>query len=192
MNKAKPTIQIRAKGKHLKLLPAAEVEAPAPVTEPTAADEAKKKPSLPANLKIFQHWPEMFDLENPKPLPVGIVIMLVNDAAAKNLPVTAKAISSGIKKYISRPEYHAAVIAGDVRYALDGTTTPITEAQRNYARNELAKLTLSPDEYQERAREKKRAARRRHRANRKAREQQAAIDSILEHHSDTLKALADR
>lgn len=171
------TIQIRTKGKRLKLsTPEEEKPAPVPEAEPVPQEQprARRRRKPKAALTLIEHWPELLDLNAPKPLATGILIMLVNDAAARNLPLTLPQITIGLKQYLTRPEYHAAVMAGDVRYAPDGTTTPVTDKHRIYAKSELDRLSMTPEEWQERLKQKKRDQRSLYRARRRARERAAA------------------
>ncbi|EJA5987828.1 ProQ/FinO family protein [Salmonella enterica] len=80
-------------------------------------------------------WPALFDLDNPKPLKVGVLNDLTEDITARGLSVGMGALKATLGIYTRRIRYQKALAAGGARYDLTGQpcgeVTP--EQQQNAA-----------------------------------------------------------
>ncbi|ENZ9957605.1 ProQ/FINO family protein [Salmonella enterica] len=107
-----------------------------PTIEPQQAKQAKQQPTQervrPEGMtrrqwKNFKHmrrvlalWPELFNLDNPKPLKVGVLDDLMQDISARNLTIGAGVLKAAIASYTRRIRYQKALAAGGARYNLNG------------------------------------------------------------------------
>ncbi|ECQ8981245.1 proQ/FINO family protein [Salmonella enterica subsp. enterica] len=74
-------------------------------------------------------WPALFDLDNPKPLKVGIIDDLMQDISARNLTIGTGVLKDAIASYTRRIRYQKALAAGGAHYDLNGEVT--AEQQNN-------------------------------------------------------------
>ncbi|ECI2309808.1 proQ/FINO family protein [Salmonella enterica subsp. enterica serovar Infantis] len=124
-----------------------------PTSEP---QQAKQKPAQervrPEGMnrrqwKNFKHmrrvlalWPELFNLDNPKPLRVGVLDDLMQDISARNLTIGAGVLKAAIASYTRRIRYQKALAAGGARYDLNGEPCgEITPEQQQEAADALKK-----------------------------------------------------
>ena len=70
--------------------------------------------------KLAEHWPKGFTLAGVRPLSIGIQEALINDAKARELPITDSQIRYCLSAYTKRPTYMKALAAGGPRYDLNG------------------------------------------------------------------------
>lgn len=70
--------------------------------------------------RILAFWPELFNLDNPKPLKVGVLDDIQRDIAARGLVIGAGALKAAIASYTRRIRYKKAIVAGGARYDLNG------------------------------------------------------------------------
>lgn len=127
-----------------------------PTSETQQAKQAKQKPAQervrPEGMncrqwKNFKHmrrvlalWPELFDLDNPKPLKVGVLYDLMQDIIARNLTIGAGVLKAAIASYTRRIRYQKALAAGGARYDLNGQPCgEITPEQQQEAADTLKK-----------------------------------------------------
>lgn len=70
--------------------------------------------------RVLAFWPELFDLDNPKPLKVGVLNDLMQDISARNLAIGAGVLRGVLASYTRRIRYQKALAAGGARYDLNG------------------------------------------------------------------------
>ncbi|EII7445972.1 ProQ/FinO family protein [Salmonella enterica subsp. enterica serovar Newport] len=70
--------------------------------------------------RVLAFWPELFDLDNPKPLKTGVLNDLMQDIAARDLTIGAGALKAALASYTRRIRYKKAIAAGGARYDLNG------------------------------------------------------------------------
>ena len=121
--------------------PVAPPSAPAvPAKKRTPAAPAKKPMTdariaarVAALARIRELAPLLFDLDNPRPLKIGIHLDLI----AQGIP--AGAVRDAMAWWAGQPGYRRALAAGGARYGLDGVELGVvTEEQQ---RMELASMT---------------------------------------------------
>ncbi|EAV6897580.1 hypothetical protein FA598_24650 [Salmonella enterica] len=107
-----------------------------PTSEPQQAKQVKQQPAQERvrpkgmtrrqwkNIKkmrrVLAFWPELFDLDNPKPLKVGVLDDLMQDISARNLAIGAGVLRGVLASYTRRIRYQKALAAGGARYDLNG------------------------------------------------------------------------
>ncbi|ELH5514492.1 ProQ/FinO family protein [Salmonella enterica] len=133
-----------------------------PTSEPQQAKQAKQQPAQervrPEGMnrrqwKNFKHmrrvlalWPELFNLDNPKPLRVGVLDDLMQDISARNLTIGAGVLKAAIASYTRRIRYQKALAAGGARYDLNGQPCgEITPEQQQEAADALKKAKDKPE-----------------------------------------------
>ncbi|MGU9760304.1 ProQ/FINO family protein [Serratia marcescens] len=85
------------------------------------------------------HYPQVFNRQEVKPLKMGIGDDMRADAAARQLPLTAKHIARALASLSQTPRYLRAIAAGGPRYDLRGQPCgEVTPEQQEYARSLLA------------------------------------------------------
>lgn len=90
--------------------------------------------------RVLALWPELFDLDNPKPLKVGVLDDLMQDISARNLTIGAGVLKAAIASYTRRIRYRKALAAGGVRHDLNGQPCgEITPEQQQEATDALKK-----------------------------------------------------
>lgn len=103
---------------------------------PTQEDNQQRKREAKALLEGF--WPLAFSFSAPKPLKVGILDEMVNDAAARGLPFDHTLLKEAVKQYTLRYVYQRALAKGKVRYGLQGEESgTVTEEQKARAVDDL-------------------------------------------------------
>ncbi|MEN3262563.1 ProQ/FinO family protein [Sodalis endosymbiont of Spalangia cameroni] len=131
-------------------------KAPKPVKEPKpkqpppkplsreeriARNRAKKlRQGQDAIASLVAHWPQLFSLEQPKPLKIGIAADIYKDIKARELELTRAKASAALMFYTQTPAYQQAVHAGGSRFDLGGQPCgEITEEQQAHALKQLEK-----------------------------------------------------
>ncbi|EAU4679990.1 proQ/FINO family protein [Salmonella enterica] len=90
--------------------------------------------------RVLALWPELFNLDNPKPLRVGVLDDLMQDISARNLTIGAGVLKAAITSYTRRIRYKKALAAGGARYDLNGQPCgEITPEQQQEAADALKK-----------------------------------------------------
>ncbi|ECA2717289.1 proQ/FINO family protein [Salmonella enterica subsp. enterica serovar Braenderup] len=91
--------------------------------------------------RVLELWPELFDLDNPKPLKVGVLDDLMQDISNRNLTIGAGVLKAAIASYTRRIRYQKALAAGGARYDLNGQPYgEVTPEQQQKAADALKKL----------------------------------------------------
>ncbi|EKQ0890735.1 ProQ/FinO family protein [Salmonella enterica] len=134
-----------------------------PTSEPQQAKQVKQQPAQERvrpegmnrrqwkNVKnmrrVLAFWPELFDLNNPKPLKVGILDDLMQDISARNLTIGAGVLKAAIASYTRRIRYQKALAAGGMRYDLNGQSCgEITPEQQQEASDALKEVKVQRHE----------------------------------------------
>ncbi|ECC3466263.1 proQ/FINO family protein [Salmonella enterica subsp. enterica] len=90
--------------------------------------------------RVLAFWPALFNLDNPKPLRVGVLDDLMQDINARNLTIGAGVLKAAIASYTRRIRYQKALAAGGARYDLNGEPCgEITPEQQQEAADALKK-----------------------------------------------------
>ncbi|HIG9579601.1 TPA: ProQ/FINO family protein [Escherichia coli] len=71
-------------------------------------------------IRLAEMWPDLFSLESPKPLKVGIFDDLMQDLAVRGLAFGPGALRATLASYAQCPRYYRALMAGGARYDLKG------------------------------------------------------------------------
>lgn len=96
--------------------------------------------------RVLALWPELFDLDNPKPLRVGVLDDLMQDISARNLTIGAGVLKAAIASYTRRIRYQKALAAGGARYDLNGQPCgEVTPEQQQEAADALKKAKDKPE-----------------------------------------------
>ncbi|ENX5274726.1 ProQ/FINO family protein [Salmonella enterica] len=96
--------------------------------------------------RVLAFWPELFNLDNPKPLRVGVLDDLMQDISARNLTIGAGVLKAAIASYTRRIRYQKALAAGGARYDLNGQPCgEITPEQQQEAADALKKAKDKPE-----------------------------------------------
>lgn len=96
--------------------------------------------------RVLALWPELFNLDNPKPLKVGVLDDLMQDINARNLTIGAGVLKAAIASYTRRIRYQKALAAGGARYDLNGQPCgEITPEQQQEAADALKKAKDKPE-----------------------------------------------
>lgn len=74
---------------------------------------------------LIEKHPDIFNLKQPKPLAIGI-----NDQLGDMYNVSVELRSYFLRWWCKRYQYFKALRDGDLRYNLDGTTTPLEESHK--------------------------------------------------------------
>lgn len=90
--------------------------------------------------RVLAFWPELFSLDNPKPLKTGVLNDLMQDMAARNLTIGAGVLKAAIASYTRRVRYKKALAAGGARYDLNGQPCgEVTTEQQQEAADDIKK-----------------------------------------------------
>ncbi|ECC6922321.1 proQ/FINO family protein [Salmonella enterica] len=90
--------------------------------------------------RILAFWPELFNLEEPKPLKVGVLDDIQRDIAARGLVIGAGVLKVAIASYTRRIRYKKVIAAGGSRYDLNGQRCgEITPEQQREAADDINK-----------------------------------------------------
>ncbi|MDJ3783286.1 ProQ/FinO family protein [Salmonella enterica] len=88
--------------------------------------------------RVLAFWPELFNLDNPKPLKTGVLNDIQRDIVARNLTIGAGVLKSAIASYTRRIRYKKAIAAGGVRYDLNGKPCgEVTPEQQQEAADDI-------------------------------------------------------
>jgi ProP effector len=131
-------------------------KAPKPVKEPKpkqvppkplsreeriAKKRAKKlQQGQEAIASLITHWPQLFSLDHPKPLKIGIAEDILKDIKLRELDLTRSKVSSALMFYTQTLAYQEAVLSGGSRFDLNGQPCDeITPEQQTHASKQLEK-----------------------------------------------------
>ncbi|HIB1388570.1 TPA: ProQ/FINO family protein [Salmonella enterica subsp. enterica serovar Muenchen] len=90
--------------------------------------------------RVLAFWPELFSLDNPKPLKVGVLDDIQRDIAARSLTIDAGVLKAAIASYTRRIRYRKAIAAGGARYDLSGQPCgEVTPEQQQEAADDIKK-----------------------------------------------------
>ncbi|EBQ4836475.1 proQ/FINO family protein [Salmonella enterica subsp. arizonae] len=90
--------------------------------------------------RVLAFWPELFNLDEPKPLKVGVLDDIQRDIVARGLVIGAGVLKAAIASYTRRIRYKKALAAGGVRYDLNGQPCgEITPEQQQEAADDINK-----------------------------------------------------
>ncbi|ECG2981514.1 proQ/FINO family protein [Salmonella enterica subsp. enterica serovar Derby] len=88
--------------------------------------------------RVLAFWPELFNLDEPKPLKVGVLDDIQRDIAARDLTIGAGVLKAAIASYTRRIRYKKAIAAGGARYDLNGKPCgEITPEQQQTAADDI-------------------------------------------------------
>ncbi len=88
--------------------------------------------------RVLALWPELFDLDNPKPLKVGVLDDIQQDIAARGLTIGAGVLKAAIASYTRRIRYKKTIAAGGARYDLNGQPCgEVTPEQQQTAADDI-------------------------------------------------------
>ncbi|WP_241613873.1 ProQ/FINO family protein [Rosenbergiella epipactidis] len=103
--------------------------------------EAKKQKQREAKALLEGFWGQAFKFSQPKPLKVGILEDMVEDAKARNLPFDLEIIKAALKLYVHRYLYQKAVRKSSERIGLNGQPAgEVTDEQKAYAKTQTKNL----------------------------------------------------
>jgi sRNA-binding protein len=95
--------------------------------------ESTKANILRLQAQLTERWPELFNLQKPLPLAIGI-----REALVETLPdFTEKTISRFLASWCKRPRYLAALTANSNRFGLTGAQGTVTLEQATLAAERL-------------------------------------------------------
>lgn len=87
--------------------------------------------------QLSQDYPDLFKKGQATPLAVGFRNQLIDRYKDK---FSADQIQVFCRFWVHRQAYYRAMIEGDFRFNLDGTTEPILDAHKAHSQEQLAKL----------------------------------------------------
>lgn len=88
--------------------------------------------------KLSEYWPELFNINNPKPLKLNIMQDIAKDIEVRGIDMGLGSVRTGLNTYTSHARYILCVAAGGVRYDLNGepcgevTETAIKHAKERF------------------------------------------------------------
>ncbi|ENM0557949.1 ProQ/FinO family protein [Salmonella enterica] len=99
--------------------------------------------------RVLAFWPELFDLDNPKPLKVGVLDDLMQDISARNLTIGTGVLKAAIASYTRRIRYQKALAAGGARYDLNGQPCGEVTPEQQQTQQEAADALRKAKDKQE-------------------------------------------
>ncbi|WP_119393365.1 ProQ/FINO family protein [Salinibius halmophilus] len=153
--------------------PAKQDAAPENDAQAKAAEQAKREKNRKANLAAMQllldAYPEVFTLENARPLKVGI-----HEALAEDGKLSKTKIRRALATYVRQTAYLKALVEGAERVDLQGQAGGAVSAdEASHAQEELAKRQARRKPQQNRRKPMNKGPRRNSNAGGKAKHQQA-------------------
>lgn len=148
------TLSIKRKPKGLYSAPEKPTEATASTPEQAAAKPAKDAPAKAQAAKskktakarsrkikrLSEHWPELFNREQPKPLKVGILHDAIADIEARGIQFGTGSLKAALAGYTQSASYLRALSSGGHRYDLTGQPAgEVTPEQQTIAAATLEK-----------------------------------------------------
>lgn len=90
--------------------------------------------------RLISYWPELFSLENPRPMAVGIYDVLVADIDSRQLPGKGSMLHA-LHRYACHRKYLQSLVAGGQRYDLNGNPCgEVTPDDQKYAAERLESM----------------------------------------------------
>ncbi len=84
--------------------------------------------------RLAEYWPELFNSDLIKPVKLGVIHDMLQDAKERKLPTGHGVLRGALISYIHTTRYLNAVIAGDARYDLNGLPCgKVTEEEKSLA-----------------------------------------------------------
>lgn len=122
---------------------AKKVDAPEPVTRPAKPVANRQQRTNRKKLeKLVSFWPELFSLEDPRPMVVGIDEAIKADIDARQLPGKGSILFM-LGRYASHYKYLQALVAGGPRYDLNGNPAgEVTPEEQKQAAERLAAMKM--------------------------------------------------
>ena len=71
-------------------------------------------------VRLKEYWPDLFNLDDPKPLKIGVMEDLQSDVKSRGLSFGVGSLKAALAAYTRRRKYQAALAAGGYRYGLAG------------------------------------------------------------------------
>ena len=107
-------------------------------------ERAKAREAAKAAMALLcEHYPEIFNLNEPKPLKIGI-----HQDLAADEKISKTKIRRGLSAYVRHHKYHACLIPGANRVGIDGQVTgQVTEDEASHAQE---KLSAQKERFQQR------------------------------------------
>lgn len=87
---------------------------------PTGRKWKSIKSRLRKVVRLKEYWPDLFNLDDPKPLKIGVMEDLQSDVKSRGLSFGAGSLKAALAAYTRRRKYQAALAAGGYRYGLAG------------------------------------------------------------------------
>lgn len=146
---AKPAKQPKAKAPNPVKEPKPKQPPPKPLSrgERIARNRAKNlRRGQEAIASLIANWSELFSLEHPKPLKIGIAEDILENIKARELDLFRAKVSAALMFYTQTPAYQEAVLSGGTRFDLSGKPSgEITDEQKAHARKQIEKLHTEED-----------------------------------------------
>ncbi|MGG2143437.1 ProQ/FINO family protein [Symbiopectobacterium sp. RP] len=103
--------------------------------ERIAKKRAKKlQQAQEAIASLIAHWPQLFSLDHPKPLKIGIADDILEDIRTRELDLSRAKVSAALMFYTQTLAYQKAVFSGGSRFDLNGQPSgEITPEQQTHA-----------------------------------------------------------
>ncbi|ECE0791355.1 proQ/FINO family protein [Salmonella enterica subsp. diarizonae] len=137
---AKPTAYQKQKTPHSALQRVSDGEARKPGQERVRPEGMNRRQwkNFKHMRRVLAFWPELFNLDSPKPLKVGVLDDIQRDIAARSLTIGAGVLKAAIASYTRRIRYKKAIAAGGARYDLSGQPCgEITPEQQQTAADDI-------------------------------------------------------
>ncbi|EEZ3112763.1 prop effector [Escherichia coli] len=88
--------------------------------------------------RLAEYWPEIFNVENMKPLKTGVIRDVLKDAKERELPIGHGVLRGALTSHLHTTRYLKAIIAGGPRYDLNGQPCgEVTEKEKAAASEQL-------------------------------------------------------
>lgn len=122
-------------------LPKAKAPKPLSREQRIARNRAKNlRRGQEAIARLITHWPQLFSLDHPQPLKIGIADDILADIKACELDLTRARVSAALMFYTQNAAYQEAVLTGGSRFDLSGQPCgEITAEQQTHASRQLEK-----------------------------------------------------
>ncbi|HID4045781.1 TPA: ProQ/FINO family protein [Pluralibacter gergoviae] len=141
------SINRKPKGIYQKPLRAAPAVEPVPAAMPATSQKERRQPAgkRRKNIKararkvgrLIDYWPQLFSLDAPRPLKVGILDDLITAIAAGGITFGTGSLKAALAAYTRRTQYQEALAAGGRRFDLAGQSCGEVTAEQQQAAAEL-------------------------------------------------------
>ncbi|EEA7863133.1 proQ/FINO family protein [Salmonella enterica subsp. enterica] len=89
-------------------------------------------------MRLIKFWSELFSIDEPKPLKIGVLADLQNSIDTRGIEFGAGSLKAALMGYTRRYQYQKALSAGGLRYGINGT--PCGEVSVEQQQNALDAL----------------------------------------------------